>query len=92
VFLYCVLWGVKEGLLEKDYVLEAEAPTEARTYYMAKVLISMREEFLEQIDEIADSEQRTRSELIRQALRVYMRRRRQSETGNSVVESILADD
>lgn len=45
---------------------------------MAKVLISMREDFLEKIDEIADSEQRTRSELIRQALRVYIRRRSQN--------------
>ena len=57
---------------------------------MAKVLISMREEFLEQIDEIADTEQRTRSELIRQALRVYMRRRKPSE--QAAVEAILSDD
>jgi metal-responsive CopG/Arc/MetJ family transcriptional regulator len=55
---------------------------------MAKVLISMREEFLEQIDEIAESEQRTRSELIRQALRVYMRRRRR---GSHLVDAILPD-
>lgn len=55
---------------------------------MAKVLISMREEFLDQIDEIAESEQRTRSELIRQALRVYMRRRRRPNDSN-LVEAIL---
>ena len=47
---------------------------------MAKVLISMREDFLDKIDEIADSEQRTRSELIRQALRVYIRRHRRHHT------------
>lgn len=56
--------------------------------YMAKVLISMREEFLDKIDEIADVEQRTRSELIRQALRVYMRRRGASP---QLIESILID-
>jgi CopG family transcriptional regulator / antitoxin EndoAI len=52
---------------------------------MAKVLISMREDFLDRIDEVADTEQRTRSELIRQALRVYMRRRQ------SASDSILLD-
>jgi CopG family transcriptional regulator/antitoxin EndoAI len=55
---------------------------------MAKILISMREEFLDIIDELADSEQRTRSELIREALRLYMRRRR---TDASVSDAILAD-
>ncbi|WP_303673460.1 CopG family ribbon-helix-helix protein [Vampirovibrio chlorellavorus] len=55
---------------------------------MAKVLISMREDFLDKIDEIADSEQRTRSELIRQALRVYMRRR---TPGNPLMDSILLE-
>ncbi|HEY9744905.1 MAG TPA: ribbon-helix-helix domain-containing protein [Oculatellaceae cyanobacterium] len=55
---------------------------------MAKVLISMREDFLEKIDEIADSEQRTRSELIRQALRVYIRRRSQNA---HLLESFLLE-
>jgi CopG family transcriptional regulator / antitoxin EndoAI len=41
---------------------------------MAKVLISIREELLDKIDELADTEQRTRSELIRQALRLYFKR------------------
>jgi CopG family transcriptional regulator / antitoxin EndoAI len=63
---------------------------------MAKVLISMREDFLTKIDEMADVEQRTRSELIRQALRVYIRRRKKN-TGRGyaatpdVLESILLD-
>ena len=39
---------------------------------MARVLISMPEEFLNKIDEVADGENRTRSELIRDALRSYM--------------------
>ncbi len=41
---------------------------------MAKVLLSIPEKFLNQIDEIANQEQRTRSELIREALRTYMKR------------------
>ena len=41
---------------------------------MAKVLLSIPDKFLNQIDEVALNEQRTRSELIREALRTYMRR------------------
>lgn len=41
---------------------------------MAKVLLSIPDKFLTKIDEIAVNEQRTRSELIREALRTYMKR------------------
>ena len=41
---------------------------------MAKVLISMPEEFLGKIDQVAVGENRTRSELIREALRSYITR------------------
>ena len=41
---------------------------------MARVLISMSNDFLNKVDGIASSEQRTRSELIREALRSYIRR------------------
>ena len=41
---------------------------------MAKILVTMPDDFLSRIDKIAGSEQRTRSELIREALRTYMRR------------------
>lgn len=41
---------------------------------MAKVLLSLPDKFLSQIDEVALNEQRTRSELIREALRSYMKR------------------
>ena len=60
---------------------------------MAKVLISMREEFLDKVDEIADKEQRTRSELIRQAIRSYIRQRRgvKVPAGKSMMESFLLD-
>ena len=41
---------------------------------MARVLISMPEDFLNRIDQIADGENRSRSELIREALRTYITR------------------
>ena len=41
---------------------------------MARVLIPMSPEFLNKVDNLANSEQRTRSEYIREALRSYMRR------------------
>ena len=39
---------------------------------MARVLISMPGEFLNKIDELANDENRSRSELIREALRTYI--------------------
>ena len=44
--------------------------------YMARVLISMSNDFLNKVDSVATSEQRTRSELIREALRVYIKRKK----------------
>ena len=41
---------------------------------MARVLISMPEGFLDKIDEVAGNENRSRSELIREALRSYIHR------------------
>lgn len=41
---------------------------------MARVLISMPEKFLDEIDSVADNENRSRSELIREALRSYIHR------------------
>ncbi len=41
---------------------------------MARVLISMKDDFLKKIDEVAETEQRSRSELIREALRQYIRK------------------
>lgn len=42
---------------------------------MVKVLVSMPKEFLDLIDDFANNEQRTRSELVREALRGYIRRK-----------------
>ena len=41
---------------------------------MARVLISMSNDFLSRVDNVDLSEQRTRSEFIREALRVYIKR------------------
>ena len=41
---------------------------------MAKILVTMPDEFLHRLDGVANSEQRSRSELIREALRSYMKR------------------
>jgi len=41
---------------------------------MARILVSMPDEFLNTIDKIAGNEQRTRSELVREALRAYIKR------------------
>ena len=41
---------------------------------MARVLISMPEQFLGEIDNVAEIENRSRSELIREALRTYIHR------------------
>ncbi|MBP7211944.1 ribbon-helix-helix protein, CopG family [bacterium] len=43
---------------------------------MARVLISMPEDFLSRIDEVADGENRSRSELIREALRTYIHKQK----------------
>ena len=51
---------------------------------MARVLISMPEEFLTNIDKVAETEQRSRSELIREALRTYINKAR-------VKENVLAN-
>ena len=61
---------------------------------MARVLISMPEEFLNRIDEVAGGENRSRSELIREALRTYIHRNRLRNNATaarnaSILESLL---
>lgn len=41
---------------------------------MAKILVTMPDDFLHRVDGIASNEQRSRSELIREALRSYIKR------------------
>jgi CopG family transcriptional regulator/antitoxin EndoAI len=59
---------------------------QGEVFLMARVLISMKDEFLERIDEVAENEHRSRSELIREALRTYITRR---NTGGSVSAAVL---
>ncbi len=59
---------------------------------MARVLISMSNDFLSKVDTIANSEQRTRSELIREALRVYIKRNRISNSLKAEENAILLSD
>ncbi len=56
----------------------------------------MREDFLEQVDDMAETEQRTRSELIRQALREYISARKpktsnpqQTQRNAELIEALL---
>ena len=56
-------------------------------FVMARVLISMKDEFLKRIDEVAEREQRSRSELIREALRTYIRRNTSTASATAVTVS-----
>ncbi|MFI3299844.1 MAG: ribbon-helix-helix domain-containing protein [Candidatus Gastranaerophilales bacterium] len=61
---------------------------------MARVLISMPERFLGEIDQVADNENRSRSELIREALRTYIYRNQVRDTQKStrnadILEALL---
>ena len=58
---------------------------------MAKVLLSIPERFLNQIDEFANQEQRTRSELIREALRSYMKRNVMFDTKKITADAEILD-
>lgn len=59
---------------------------------MARVLISMPERFLDEIDNIAENENRTRSELIREALRTYMYRNQVRNTKRAEKNAELLDN
>ena len=60
---------------------------------MARILVSMRDNFLKTIDEMAQNEQRTRSEFIREALREYIKRQNRSLSNNDATRNadILED-
>ena len=58
---------------------------------MARVLISMPEDFLSKIDDVAEGENRTRSELIREALRSYMYRSRVKSTTVAAKNAAILD-
>jgi len=61
---------------------------------MARILVSMKDDFLKTIDKLAQSEQRTRSELIREALRSYLKKIKTTSTEKSnqnasILENLL---
>ena len=58
---------------------------------MARVLISMPEEFLHRIDQVADGENRSRSELIREALRTYIYKQKVRQSTTSVKKAELLE-
>ena len=59
---------------------------------MAKVLVTMPDEFLNKVDSIANNEQRTRSELIREALRTYFRRVTMQQAQRAADDAKILDD
>ena len=59
---------------------------------MSRVLISMPEKFLNEIDEVAGNENRTRSELIREALRTYMYRNQLRNTTRAARNAEILED
>lgn len=59
--------------------------------YMARVLISMPEDFLNRIDQIADGENRSRSELIREALRTYIYKQKIKESTGALQNANLLE-
>ncbi len=58
---------------------------------MARVLISMPEEFLNRIDQVADVENRSRSELIREALRTYIYKQKIRESSSAARNADILD-
>ena len=58
---------------------------------MARGLISMPEEFLSRIDQVATGENRSRSELIREALRTYIYKQRIKESAGATQNANLLE-
>ena len=58
---------------------------------MARVLISMHEEFLNKIDQVADGENRSRSELIREALRTYIYKQQVRQSASAAKNADLLE-
>ena len=58
----------------------------------AKILVSLPQEFLDDVDRLAVEERRSRSELIREALRVYLETRQEKKALRMVQEQQIAYD
>lgn len=59
---------------------------------MAKILVTMPDDFLNKVDKLADGENRSRSELIREALRTYMRRLSASQKVSATKNAELLEE
>ena len=59
---------------------------------MAKVLVTMPDEFLNKVDGLADSERLSRSELIRTALKNYMRKFSKNQIENASRNAEILED
>ena len=59
---------------------------------MAKVLVTMPDEFLNKVDGLADTEKLSRSELIREALKTYMRRLSKTQIETASKNADLLDE
>ncbi len=59
---------------------------------MARILISMPEKFLNEIDGVAENESRSRSELIREALRAYIQKNRVRENALAQKNAQILED
>ena len=58
---------------------------------MTRVLISMPEDFLDRIDKVAENESRSRSELIREALRTYINKSRVRSNSSAVKNATILE-
>ena len=58
---------------------------------MTRVLISMPEEFLDKIDKVAENESRSRSELIREALRTYINKSRVRDNSAAIKNATILE-
>ena len=59
---------------------------------MAKVLVTMPDEFLNKVDGLADTAKLSRSELIREALKTYMRRLSKTQIETASKNADLLDE
>ena len=59
---------------------------------MTKVLLSIPAEFLSTVDRVAASQQRSRSELIREALRSYMNRKNMPSIEKARMNANILDE
>ena len=59
---------------------------------MAKILVTMPDEFLNKVDGLADTEKCSRSELIREALKNYMRRLSKTQIESASKNAQMLDE